>query len=147
MYSPENGKSPAGLLPPPPVVEIIEKAGALPVQKMAKKGHLQPAKAKVGAKVNAKARRYRPGERRCTKYVYYNGPSRLPSPKLLSTALVENYRWQSTALDALKEAAEAFLVHLLEDGYLCAIHCKRVTIMVKDIQLARRIRGHWGGLG
>ena len=30
---------------------------------------------------------------------------------------------------------------------LCAIHAKRVTIMVKDIQLARRIRGPVHGLG
>ncbi|KAE8704065.1 histone H3.2 [Hibiscus syriacus] len=29
----------------------------------------------------------------------------------------------------------------LEDTNLCAIHAKRVTIMPKDIQLARRIRG------
>ncbi|CAA0807410.1 Histone H3.2 [Striga hermonthica] len=35
----------------------------------------------------------------------------------------------------------AYLVGLLEDTNLCAIHTKRVTIMPKDIQLARRIRG------
>ncbi|KXL43891.1 hypothetical protein M433DRAFT_294867 [Acidomyces richmondensis BFW] len=56
-------------------------------------------------------------------------------------------RWQSQAIQALQEAAEAFLVHLFEDTNLCAIHAKRVTIMQKDIQLARRIRGAWGGLG
>ncbi|KAH7038003.1 histone-fold-containing protein [Microdochium trichocladiopsis] len=56
-------------------------------------------------------------------------------------------RWQSQAILALQEAAEAFLVHLFEDTNLCAIHAKRVTIMQKDIQLARRIRGVWGGLG
>ncbi|EKM80128.1 hypothetical protein AGABI1DRAFT_38438, partial [Agaricus bisporus var. burnettii JB137-S8] len=55
-------------------------------------------------------------------------------------------RWQSSALLALQEAAEAFLVHLFEDANLCAIHAKRVTIMPRDIQLARRIRGPWGGL-
>lgn len=55
-------------------------------------------------------------------------------------------RFQSTALQALQEAAEAFLVHLFEDANLLAIHAKRVTIMQKDIQLARRIRGAWGGL-
>ncbi|KAI6087546.1 histone-fold-containing protein [Hypoxylon rubiginosum] len=59
----------------------------------------------------------------------------------------QGMRWQSQAILALQEAAEAFLVHLFEDSNLCAIHAKRVTIMQKDIQLARRIRGVWGGVG
>lgn len=59
----------------------------------------------------------------------------------------ETLRWQSQAIQALQESAEAFMVHLFEDTNLCAIHAKRVTIMQKDIQLARRIRGAWGGLG
>ena len=50
-------------------------------------------------------------------------------------------RFQGTAIMALQEAAEAYLVSLFEDGNLCAIHAKRVTLMPKDIQLARRIRG------
>jgi len=50
-------------------------------------------------------------------------------------------RFQSQALMALQEAAEAYLVHLFEDTNLLAIHAKRVTIMQKDMQLARRIRG------
>ena len=50
-------------------------------------------------------------------------------------------RWQAEALLALQEACEFYMVHLFEDSNLCAIHAKRVTIMVKDIQLARRIRG------
>jgi len=50
-------------------------------------------------------------------------------------------RWQATALEALQTASEAYLVHLFEDANLCAIHAKRVTIMPRDIQLARRIRG------
>ncbi len=45
------------------------------------------------------------------------------------------------ACPALAEASEAYLVGLFEDTNLCAIHAKRVTIMPKDIQLARRIRG------
>jgi len=53
----------------------------------------------------------------------------------------KDYRWQAQALMALQEMAEAYLVGLFEDANLCAIHAKRVTIMVKDIQLARRIRG------
>jgi len=51
------------------------------------------------------------------------------------------FRWQGTAILALQEAAEAHLVGLFEDANLCAIHGKRVTIMPKDLQLARRIRG------
>jgi len=50
-------------------------------------------------------------------------------------------RFESHALMALQEASEAYLVGLFEDVNLCAIHAKRVTIMVKDMQLARRIRG------
>ena len=57
------------------------------------------------------------------------------------------YRWQSSALLALQQACEAYLVYLFEDTNLCAIHAKRVTIMQRDMQLARRIRGAWGGLG
>ena len=51
------------------------------------------------------------------------------------------FRFQSAALGALQEASEAYLVGLFEDTNLCAIHAKRVTIMPRDIQLARRIRG------
>lgn len=55
--------------------------------------------------------------------------------------LQADLRFQSSAVRALREAAEAYLVGLFEDCNLCAIHAKRVTIMQKDMQLARRIRG------
>ena len=50
-------------------------------------------------------------------------------------------RFQSAVILCLQEAAEAYLVRLFDDANLCAIHARRVTIMPKDIQLARRIRG------
>ena len=50
-------------------------------------------------------------------------------------------KYQGSAMLALQEASEAYLVGLYEDTNLCAIHAKRVTIMPKDIQLSRRIRG------
>ena len=50
-------------------------------------------------------------------------------------------RFQSAAVLCLQEAAEAYLVRLFDDANLCAIHARRVTIMPKDIMLARRIRG------
>jgi histone H3 len=53
----------------------------------------------------------------------------------------KKFRFQSTAVLALQEASEAYLIGLFEDTNLCAIHAKRVTIMTKDMQLARRIRG------
>ena len=52
--------------------------------------------------------------------------------------------FQSQAILALQEASEAYLVGLFEDASLCAHAAKRVTIMPKDIQLARRIRGERG---
>ena len=42
---------------------------------------------------------------------------------------------------AIQEAAEAYLVNLFEWTNLCAMHAKRVTIMPRDMHLARRIRG------
>ena len=68
---------------------------------------------------------------------------RLPFQRLVRELTQEykaDMRFQSTALQALQEASEAYLVGLFEDTNLCAIHAKRVTIMTKDIQLARRIR-------
>ncbi|XP_021570472.1 histone H3-like centromeric protein A [Carlito syrichta] len=58
-----------------------------------------------------------------------------------------DFNWQSQALLALQEAAEAFLVHLFEDAYLLSLHAGRVTLFPKDVQLARRIRGIQEGLG
>lgn len=97
-------------------------------------------------------RRYRPGTKALREIRQYQKTSDLLIRKLPFARLVkevaENYigvdyglRWQSNAVLALQEACEAYLVHLLEDTNLCAIHAKRVTIMQKDIQLARRIRG------
>ena len=48
---------------------------------------------------------------------------------------------QASAYVALQEAAEAYIVGVFEDTNLAAIHAGRVTIMPKDIQLARRVRG------
>ena len=53
----------------------------------------------------------------------------------------EGWRINSSAVGAMQEAVESYLVGLFEDSQLCALHAKRVTVMVKDMQLARRIRG------
>lgn len=102
--------------------------------------------------------RYRPGTKALREIRRYQQTTdllllKLPFARLVREIAItfrprdEEMRWQSQAIQALQEASEAFLVHLFEDTNLCAIHAKRVTIMQKDIQLARRIRGVWGGAG
>ncbi|CAI2378456.1 unnamed protein product [Moneuplotes crassus] len=69
---------------------------------------------------------------------------KLPFQRLvreIATEYKSDLRFQSQAVLALQEATEAYMVSLFEDTNLCAIHAKRVTIMPKDIHLARRIRG------
>jgi histone H3 len=69
---------------------------------------------------------------------------KLPFQRLLREVAQDfktDLRFQSHAVLALQEAAEAYLVGLFEDTTVVAAHAKRVTIMPKDIQLARRIRG------
>ena len=96
-----------------------------------------------------KPRRYRPGTvalREIRKYQQSCGLllRRLPFHRLVRE-IARDYnsqiRFSGDAVDALQHATEAYLVGLNEDTNLCAIHGKRVTIMRKDVDLARRIRG------
>ncbi|XP_065094604.1 histone H3-like [Ochlerotatus camptorhynchus] len=96
-----------------------------------------------------KPHRYRPGTIALREIRRYQKSTELLIRKLPCQRLVReiaqdfktDLRFQSSAVMALQEASEAYLVGLFEDTNLCAIHAKRVTIMPKDIQLARRIRG------
>jgi len=97
-----------------------------------------------------KTRRYRPGTRALMDIRKYQKGTDLfirkrPFARLvkeISNTVKEDMRWQAGAMAALQEASEAYLVHLFEDTNLLAIHAKRVTIMAKDMQLARRIRAN-----
>lgn len=53
----------------------------------------------------------------------------------------KDFRLQAVAAEAIHEASEAYLVSMLEDANLCAIHARRQTLMKKDVNLALRIRG------
>merc|ERR1719316_2376778 len=96
-----------------------------------------------------KPHRYRPGVVALREIRKYQKSTelllrKLPFQRLVREIALEfktDCKFQSQAILALQEAAEAFLVGLFEDTNLCAIHAKRVTIMPKDIQLARRLRG------
>lgn len=59
----------------------------------------------------------------------------------LATAHKDGLRFQSSAVQAIQESTEAYIISLLSDTNLCAIHGRRVTIMAKDVHLARRLRG------
>ena len=59
----------------------------------------------------------------------------------LATAHKEGLRWQASAVLALQEATESYATGLLSDSNLCALHGKRVTLMARDLALARRLRG------
>ncbi|XP_068082978.1 histone H3.3A-like [Anabrus simplex] len=76
-----------------------------------------------------------------TFFFFARGFTRAPLRARPTRPVKTVLRFQSAAIGALQEATEAYLVGLFEDSNLCAIHAKRVTIMPKDIQLARRIRG------
>ncbi|KAL7421523.1 centromeric DNA-binding histone H3-like protein cse4 [Cryptotrichosporon argae] len=118
-----------------------------------------PAAASPSRPAERRPHRYRPGTVALREIRQYQKSTDLLIAKLpfsrvvrevalsLTTHNAGELRWQSSALLAIQEAAEAYLVHLFEDANLCAVHGKRVTIMVKDIQLARRIRGTWTGYG
>ena len=99
-----------------------------------------------------KSHRYRPGTVAIREIRKYQKSTDLLIRKIPFQRLVKeiahyymggDLRFQSTAMLALQEAAEAYLTTLFEDTNLCAIHAKRITIMPKDMQLARRIRGTW----
>ena len=127
--------------------EECKKAAA----RMAKKGGQKAPKGGV-----KKRYRYRPGTVALKQIRQYQKTTELLIRKLpfqclvreiacdseiITSPLCGKVRFQSTAIMALQEAAEAYLIGLFEDTNLCAIHARRVTIMPKDIQLARRIRG------
>ncbi|CAL2040143.1 unnamed protein product [Caenorhabditis brenneri] len=116
--------------------------GKAPRKQLATKAARKSATVAGGVK---KPHRYRPGTVALREIRRYQKSTELLIRKLPFQRLVReiaqdfktDLRFQSSAVMALQEAAEAYLVGLFEDTNLCAIHAKRVTIMPKDIQLAR----------
>ena len=96
-----------------------------------------------------KPHRYRAGTAALKDIRHFQGSTALLIRKLpfqrLVREIAQDYktdlRFQSAVVLCLQEVMEAYLVRLFDDANLCAIHARRVTIMPKDIQLARRIRG------
>lgn len=121
--------------------------GKMPRKTIAMKAATKTIPTHAGVK---KPKRFRPGTVALREIRKYQKSTELLIRKLPFQRLVREIlqdvgsdvnRMQASAVLALQEAAEAYLVGLFEDTNICAIHAKRVTIMPKDIQLARRIRG------
>lgn len=123
-------KSMGGKAPRKQLVKLLKKSA--PTEAQVKKPH-----------------RYRPGTVALREIRRYQKSTDLLIRKLPFQRLVreiaqdfkKDLRFQGDAVLALQEASESFLAALFEDANLCAIHAKRVTLMPKDLQLARRIRG------
>lgn len=94
-------------------------------------------------------KRFRPGEKALKEIRKFQRSTDLLINKLPFTRLVKeitfsfhhSLQWQGIALEAIQHAAEDYIIGLMGDANLSAIHAKRITIMPKDLQLARRIRG------
>ena len=120
--------------------------GKAPRKQLSKAAARKSAPSTGGVK---KPHKYRPGTVALREIRKYQKSTELLIRKLPFQRLIrevaekfkQDLRFNSHAIMALQEAAEAYLVGLFEDTNLCAIHAKRVTIFPKDIQLARRIRG------
>ena len=120
--------------------------GKVPRKQLKPKPPVKTSTATTGVK---KPHRYRPGTVALREIRRYQKSTELLIRKMPFNRLVReiaqdfktDLRFQASAIGALQEASEAYLVGLFEDSNLCAIHGKRVTIMPKDIQLAMRIRG------
>ena len=120
--------------------------GKAPRKQLSKAAARKSASSTGGVK---KPHKYRPGTVALREIRKYQKSTELLIRKLPFQRLIrevaekfkQDLRFNSHAIMALQEAAEAYLVGLFEDTNLCAIHAKRVTIFPKDIQLARRIRG------
>jgi len=120
-------------------------------KKLGGKGSKLTARKTVGKEdvPKKKKERYRPGALALREIRRYQNSTNLLIPRTRFQRLVReiskdfklNLQFQSGAIGTLQEASEAFLVGLFEDTNLCALHACRVTIMPRDIQLARRIRG------
>ena len=121
-------------------------AGKAPRKQIGNKAARKSAPIQGGVK---KPHRYRPGTVALREIRKFQKSTDLLIRKLpfqrvvreIAQQFKSDLRFQSQAILALQEASEAYLVGLFEDTNLCAIHAKRVTIMPKDMQLARRIRG------
>ena len=78
---------------------------------------------------------------RTTNHLIHRAPFQRLVRDIVLKDLETSVRFTSSTLVVLQEAAEVYLVNLLGEAQLAAIHARRVTIMPRDMHLVRRIRG------
>ena len=126
------------------------QSGKAPRKALASKAARKSAGSVAGQK---QKKRFRPGTKALREIKKYQKTTELLLRKLPFQRLVREIAhesnadlyFQAQALLALQEATETYLVGVFEDTNLAAIHGKRVTIMPRDLQLARRLRGDFVG--
>ncbi|KAH9483108.1 Histone H3 [Psilocybe cubensis] len=151
-----SGSEPKSSESPPPKVKkpIVESTGRRTnsdsrwARKTVNQNRPDPSKV-VTARKMANKRRFRPGTVALREIRQYMNSTELLIRKLpfqrlvreIATHFKPDLRFTPTALLALQEATEDYIVSVFEDTNMAAIHAKRVTIMKRDLFLARRIRG------
>ncbi|KAI0294338.1 histone-fold-containing protein [Multifurca ochricompacta] len=126
---------------PPVVINcLVSTFGGARKQLAAKSSARKTSAAAVTGGVK-KPHRFRPGTVALREIRRYQKSTELLIRNSPFNVSFTDLRFQSSAVMALQEAAEAYLVSLFEDTNLAAIHAKRVTIQPKDLALARRLRG------
>jgi histone H3 len=120
--------------------------------KPASKGVSKTAKKTAGAAKVSKPHRFHPGTVALREIRRYQKSTEMLVPKLPFRRLVAElaqdfqatdsaWRFSGDAVVILQQVAEDFLIKLLEDANLAAIHAKRVTVQPRDITIAQRIAG------
>ena len=145
------GKQPRLNIPATPLkkTDTGDKAARNEINNTVNVGTVGARKSRPATGDIKKPHRYRPGTVALREIRRYQKSTELLCRKLPVARLIReiaqdfktDLRFQASAIGALHEAMEAYLVGLFEDTNLCTIHAMRVTIMPKDMQLARRIRG------
>lgn len=125
-----------GVLTPP---QLQRSRSRIPAKRtVPKQGRcIQPSRYRPGVVALREIRRYQ----KTTELLIPKAPFQRLVREVCTNKFPKPLRWTPLALEALQTAAEDYVISILEEGNLCALHAKRVTLKPHDLRLARRIRG------
>ena len=145
----QQHEGPSQSAPPPSSCGDEDATADADAARMHAGGKSVKSMARLRRETTKRKRRFRVGTQALRQIRTYQKSTEMLVRKLPFQRLVRHLvekrnpkvRMQTAALYVMQQATEAFVVSLFEDTNLCAIHAKRVTVMQKDLQLAKRIRG------